>query len=167
MKAQILSYLTSFPTLREYFPNLSLLQLFVIWAIMRMLPLLIATCIAFFSSITVVVGHNQNTLIYNDYPFLTLLQVIDKTQVIDQFHNMTGYLPNVSNTLGHAARKTMSAGSTNIHLMGHLWCDIIDIDSLLLKHTPFSIQLNKQIPAFMYRPQLVPIITLLLTKFNS
>ena len=74
-----------------------------------------------FSSITVVVDQDQNTLIYNDYPFLSVLQLADKTQVIDQFHNMTGYLPYVRNTCGHAARKTMAAGSSNIHLMGHLW----------------------------------------------
>ena len=58
---------------------------------------------------------------------------------------MTGCLPYVTNL---ATRKVMAAESSNIHLMGHWWCDIIAIDSFLLKFTPFSIQLEMANPSF-------------------
>ena len=75
--------------------------------------------------------------------------------VTDHHLNMSGYLPNSgivirsNNTnLGHFTRKELASKSCSMDSMGRLWCDILDINSFLLKHPPFSIQFKKALSPF-------------------
>ena len=115
--------------LGEYFPNLSSLQLFVQGQLKEANNTTVAhnevvslinnslhTC-SLFSSITVAVRQNLNTIIYNDYTFVSPLHKwLIKCKLLINFL----IWPDVINTLGHAARKMMGVGSSNIHLMAHL-----------------------------------------------
>ena len=149
-----------FPTLGEYYPNLSSVQLFVRGSVKvdgvtleegHVVALTNNGLHSLFSSIMVTVGENQAKITYDDYPYLALLHMTDKLQMQDQYLTSAGFTPDhgihmskePKYNLNFIARKNIAAKSQSMELMGKLWCDILDIDSFLLKNTPLSIQLKK------------------------
>ena len=103
-----------------------------------------------FQNVSVTIGTNQCTIAYQDYPFLSLMQLADKVSSASQL-GLNGYLSNTGDmvkgeNLGRQTRKENS--NKKQHYIGHLNCDIFQINSYLINHVPISIQLQKAKPDF-------------------
>ena len=153
------------PTLGEYFPNLSTLQIYVKGSVKRSTGTKLtkneqtAVCNNFLNSlfrkVTITIGENQSKLVYNDYPYTALLHIIDNKKSQNQCNRLIGYTPDSGiitpdgKKVNFQERIVMCAESKVLHFMGNLECGLVNMNSFLLKNTPFSIELEKSDSSFI------------------
>ena len=146
-------YTFEFPTMSEYFLNLNSIQLFVKGQLMHddltvlddgeKVYLSNAPIYSLFTSVNLTFGENQEKIVYNDYPYLSLFQLCDKTTDNSRRMLMSGYIPDDGSTGRASIRQSLVKGSQETMFMGKIYADILSIDSFLLKNTPLSLQLVK------------------------
>lgn len=151
------TYSFDLPSLGEYFPNLASLKLYVRGKVVEDGKIVakgtkVALCNnaihVLFSSITCTLGENQCQLNYNNYPYLAYLQTLDKMSNNDITSRLSGFFPDAGikvagESFNFKIRQEIADGSKVIEMMSNPWCDILNIDSYLLKNTPLSIQLHR------------------------
>ena len=153
LKPETKTFTFEFPTLSEYFLDINSIQLFVKGKLVHKdlselesgenVYLSNAPLYCLFSSVNLIFGENQEKIVYNDYPYLGLFQMVDKMTDNSRRMMMTGLVPDDGSDGRTKIRKDLVSKSNMVMFMGKIFADILNIDSYLLKNTPLTLQLVK------------------------